>query len=565
MQKTVNRYMVLLSLACVLILALLTLGVFYGVLTGQLRQKQRSEADYVSAGMQLLGDEAYLDQVRQLDDTRLTLIAYDGTVLYDSDADPAQMENHIDRPEVIAALEMGTGESTRPSETIGKETLYYAKRLQDGNVLRLADTQASVWGVLWRMLPALVGTLILTLMICVLLAKRMTRRIISPLNALDLDDPLNNEVYDELSPLLLRLEAQKRQIATQMRELTARRDELSAIAHNMREGLLVLNAQGIILTINRSAQRLFQADSKACTGKHVLTLDRSLKLQEAVDQAAKGLPAEQVIKLNGRSYQLIASPVRERAAVTGVVVLIMDVTEREEQERMRREFSANVSHELKTPLTSILGYAEIMKAGLVKPEDMQGFARRIHEESTRLIALVEDTIRLSRLDEGAGDLPFERVELLALATSVIERLQPVAKSKDVTLRVEGERAEVYGVKQVLEEILYNLCDNGIRYNHEGGSVTLAVVPKADGRVNVTVSDTGIGIPPEHQNRVFERFYRVDRSHSNKTGGTGLGLAIVKRGALMHGAKLSLESTVGKGTSITVKFPAPAVHEQQEEK
>ncbi len=562
MQKTVNRYMVLLSLACVLLLALLTLGVFYGVLTGQLRWEQRSEAEYVAAGMKLLGDEAYLHQVRQVDETRLTLIAADGTVLYDTNANAAQMENHGDRPEVIAALANGVGESTRPSETIGRETLYYAIKLPDGSVLRLADTQASVWGILWRMLPGVIGTLVLTLLICVLLAKRMTRHVISPLNALNLDDPLNNDVYDELSPLLSRLEAQKRQIASQMRELTARSDEFSAIAHNMREGLLVLNAHGMILTINRSAQRLFRADSKTCTGKHVLTVDRSLKLQTAVEQAEKGIPAEQVIQLNGRSYQLIASPVRERAAVTGVVVLILDITEREEQERMRREFSANVSHELKTPLTSISGYAEIMKTGLVKPENMQDFARRIFEESTRLIALVEDTIRLSRLDEGAGNMPFARVELLALANSVKERLLPVAQTKDVILRVEGEHAEVDGVKQVLEEILYNLCDNGIRYNRQGGSVTLAVLPQADGRVNVVVSDTGIGIPPEHQARVFERFYRVDQSHSKETGGTGLGLAIVKRGALMHGAKLSLESTVNKGTVITVKFPAPTVREQQ---
>ncbi len=562
MQKTVNRYMVLLSLVCVLILALLTLGVFYGVLTAQLRREQRSQAGYVAAGMQLLGDQAYLNRIQQVDDTRLTLIAADGKVLYDSNANAAEMENHGDRPEFIAALAAGTGESTRPSETIGKETLYYAKKLPDGSVLRLADTQASIWGVLWRMLPALIGTLILTLIICVLLAKRMTRHIISPLNALDLDDPLNNEIYDELSPLLSRLEAQKRQIASQMQELTVRSDEFSAIAHNMREGLLVLNAHGIILTINRSAQRLFRADSKSCTGKHVLTVDRSLTLQTAVEQATKGIPAEQIIQLNGRSYQLIASPVRERAAVTGVVVLIMDFTEREEQERMRREFSANVSHELKTPLTSISGYAEIMKDGLVKPEDMQGFARRIHEESTRLIALVEDIIRLSRLDEGAGNLPFERVELLDLANSVKERLLPVAQTKDVALHVEGEQAEVDGVKQILEEILYNLCDNGIRYNKQGGSVTLAVLPQTDGRVNVVVSDTGIGIPPDHQSRVFERFYRVDQSHSKETGGTGLGLAIVKRGALMHGAKLSLESTVNSGTTITVRFPKPTPREKQ---
>ena len=561
MRKTVNRYLVLLSLVSVLLLTLLALGVFYGVLGAQLRQEQRSEAGYVMAGMRLLGDEAYLNQVRQVDETRLTLIAADGTVLYDSEADAAHMENHADRPEFRAALAEGVGQSTRPSETIGQETLYYAKRLADGTVLRLADTQASVWGILWRMLPILLCTLLVTLAFSAVIARRMTRHMIAPLNALNLDDPLDNDVYDELSPLLSRLEAQRRQIAAQMREMTARSDEFSAIAHNMREGLLVLNSSGMVLTINRSAQRLFRADGKAAIGKHVLTVDRSPELQAAVEQAAKGSPAEQVIQMNGRSYQLIASPVRERAAVTGVVVLILDITEREEQERMRREFSANVSHELKTPLTSISGYAEIMKDGLVKPQDTQGFAKRIYEESTRLIALVEDTIRLSRLDEGAIGLPFSRVELKSLLKEVEERLTSVAHTKNVTLRVSGEPAEIDGVKQVLEEILYNLCDNGIRYNRPGGSVTLSVEKLGDGRVSVAVADTGIGIPPEHQSRVFERFYRVDQSHSKETGGTGLGLAIVKRGALMHGAKLSLVSTPNTGTIVTLKFPAPAARKE----
>jgi len=557
MRKKINRFLLLLSAVSLLVFAILMMGVLYGVMTDRLRQEQKNEAAYMAQGIRAAGDPiAYLARVENVNSTRLTLIAPGGAVLFDSVADASQMENHAGRPEVAAAFAAGEGMSTRSSDTVGTETLYYAVKLSDGNVLRLADTQSSVWGILWRMVPALLGTLAVTIAVSVLLARAMTQNIVAPLNTLDLNDPLDNDVYDEISPLLSRLEAQRRQIEKQMKELTARSDEFGAIANNMREGLLVLNAQGIILTINRSAQRLFRADSVGCTGRHVLTVDRSLKLQSAVEQAARGVHAEQIMQLNGRSYQLIASPVRERSAVAGIVVLILDITEREEQERMRREFSANVSHELKTPLTSISGYAEIMKSGIVRPEDMASFAARIYDESTRLVALVEDIIRLSRLDEGGGELPFEDVDLFALARNVGERLQNVAAAQQVALTVSGEPAVVHGVPQVLEEILYNLSDNGIRYNKPGGGVALTVLPGEED-VRVTVADTGIGIPPEHQSRVFERFYRVDQSHSKATGGTGLGLAIVKRGALLHDARITLESTVGKGTTVTIVFPRSA--------
>ncbi len=556
MRQRIFRNLFFIAFASVLLASVLIMGVLYGVFTDRQWQELKSETAYAAAGLSVAPDrEAYLAAAAAADSTRLTLVSAEGTVLYDSAADSTAMENHAGRPEIMQALQSGAGKSARPSDTLGQERLYYAQRLADGTVLRLSDTQKSIWGVLMSLVPALIGMTALTLIICALLARGMTRHIVRPLNSLNLDEPLNNDVYDELAPLLSRLEAQKRQIEGQMRELNKRRDEFAAIADNMREGLLVLNAHGVILAINRSAQRLFHADGRSAAGRHVLTLDRSLKLQNALEQAARGTPAEQLLSLHARQYQLLASPVREGGNITGIVMLILDVTEHQAQERMRREFSANVSHELKTPLTSISGYAEIMMGGVAKPEDMPGFARRIYEESTRLIALVEDIIRLSRLDEGGGELPWESVELYALAEGVADRLAAVASAQSVSVDVRGEPVTVQGVRQVLEEMLYNLTDNGIRYNRPGGRVEIAVSPESGGGAEVIVSDTGIGIPREHHERVFERFYRVDQSHAKLTGGTGLGLAIVKRGALLHGARLSLESEEGQGTKVRIRFPA----------
>lgn len=321
----------------------------------------------------------------------------------------------------------------------------------------------------------------------------------------------------------------------------------------MREGLVVLNARGTILSINNSARRLFRASTNS-EGRHFMTLDRSLQLQTAVEQASAGVPAEALLSLRGREYQLLTSPVREKGAITGIVALILDVTEQRAQERMRREFSANVSHELKTPLTSISGYAELIMSGVAKPEDAPGFATRIHEESSRLLVLIDDILRLSRLDEGGAGLQWERVDLLTLAHGVLDRLTCAAQSKEITLTAEGDSAHVYGVKQLLEEMLYNLVDNGIRYNTPGGSVRVTISNAQDTGAIAEVSDTGIGIPVEHQSRVFERFYRVDKSHSRQTGGTGLGLSIVKRGALLHGTRVDLSSEPGRGTTIRLRFP-----------
>ncbi len=552
MQKRIFRSLFLIAFTSVLLGTVLIVSVLYGVFTRRLRQELKSEAGYVAAGLeQAIDIDAYFAQAEK-DVTRITLIAADGTVLYDSVADEATMENHADRPEVLQARSTGVGESTRPSATLGEETLYYARRLKNGSVIRVSESQKNIAGMVYGTLPALLGLSALTLILTSILSRMLTRRVIAPLNALNLDDPLNNAAYDELSPLLKRLEDQNRQIDVQIRELSARRDEFEAIADNMREGLVVLNARGMILSINKSARRLFRAGSNS-EGRHFMTLDRSLQLQTAVEQATSGVPAEAQMTLRGRDYQLLTSPVREKGAVTGIVALILDVTEQQAQERMRREFSANVSHELKTPLTSISGYAELIMSGVAKAEDAPGFARRIHDESSRLLALIDDILHLSRLDEGGAGLLWESVELSALSLAVIERLAGAARNKDVTISAEGGPAQVYGVKQVLEEMLYNLVDNSIRYNRPGGSVHLKISQGADGGAIAMVTDTGIGIPPEHQSRVFERFYRVDKSHARQTGGTGLGLSIVKRGALLHGANLELTSEQGKGTTIRVRF------------
>ncbi len=553
MQKRIFRNLFLIAFTSVLLGAALIVSALYGVFTRRLRQELKSEAGYVAAGLEQAGDrDAFFTQAEKSDVTRITLIAADGTVLYDSAADETTMENHANRPEVLQALAAGEGESARPSATMGEETLYYARRLSDGAVIRISESQKNIAGMVYDTLPALLGLSALTLLLTSLLSRALTRRVVAPLNALNLDDPLNNTAYDELSPLLKRLEDQKRQIEAQIRELSARRDEFEAIADNMREGLVVLNARGMILSINKSARRLFRAGANS-EGRHFMTLDRSLQLQTAVEQATSGAPAEAQMTLRGRDYQLLTSPVRERGAVTGIVALILDVTEQQAQERMRREFSANVSHELKTPLTSISGYAELIMSGVARAEDAPGFARRIHDESSRLLALIDDILRLSRLDEGGAGLLWESVELGALAQAVTERLAGTAREKDISITAEGGPSQVYGVRQVLEEMLYNLVDNSIRYNKPGGSVQISISHGADGGAVATVADTGIGIPPEHQSRVFERFYRVEKSHARQTGGTGLGLSIVKRGALLHGAHVELTSEPGRGTTVRILF------------
>ena len=553
MTGKIFRNILLVSLAALLLASGMIMTVLYNFFNDQIHQELKQGAEYIAKGLAQSQDQNnYLISIAAFK-TRITWIDKDGTVLYDNTVDASALENHKDRPEVAQALSQGAGKSDRYSATLSEVTLYYALRLDNGTVIRLAETEQSVWGLLTKMIPALLWTIAGTIVVCTLLARKMAKRIIKPINQLNLEEPEKNDVYGELSPLLVRLAEQNNRIGGQLRKLEQQQQELGAITRNMREGLIVLNRESKILSVNESAIKLFGVSSKDYSGKYILELNRSFALQKAVEEAQLGSASERMLELSGRCYQILANPVKEKDVLTGVIVIMLDVTERQEAENMRREFSANVSHELKTPLTSISGYAEIMKNGVARPEDMSEFASRIYDEANRLITLVEDIMKLSRLDEGDPTISREPVKLLSLAQEVCGRLEPLANSKHVTLSVVGEEVSLYGVKQILEEMIFNLCENAIKYNRENGSVVVTVKMEK-GQPVLSVSDTGIGIPLAHQMKVFERFYRVDKSHSKETGGTGLGLSIVKHGAQLHHAKVMLVSMEREGTRVDIRFP-----------
>jgi two-component system phosphate regulon sensor histidine kinase PhoR len=554
MKRRIFASMGVLAFVTILISSVLISAVMYRQFSHGLRQEVRSLAIYVATGLDI-GGEDYLSAVQGVSKTsRITLIAPDGMVLFDSDAEAKAMENHLDRPEVATALRQGYGEASRLSATLGSQTFYYAVKLDDGSILRIANTVDSIYAAVLSFMPHMLVIAIVTLILATLIANWQTQRIVTPINALDLENPMSNEVYDEISPLLTRIAKQNLQIEKQMAELVKKREEFTAITENMREGIVILDGKAIVLSINKSAKRLFGVKNDTrLQQRHVLALNRSLAIQTAVEQAIKGTPCEKTLALRGRQYQVMASPVWIDNTVRGVVLLILDVTEKLAAEEQRREFSANVSHELKTPLTSISGYAEIMKDGLVKQEDIPRFAGRIYTEANHLIDLVENIIRLSGLDEGKVELANEDVDLFSISQAVCSKLAPLAVQKGITMQITGESATISGAKQILESMIYNLCENAIKYNVENGRVDISVLPSNKGIV-LTVADTGIGITPEHQERVFERFYRAEKSHSKATGGAGLGLSIVKRGAMYHNAKIELESQPDRGTTIRLCFP-----------
>ena len=528
----------------------LIMGALYGYFSRtQLRQLQ-VETALAAQGVSRDGAD-YFDRL-DVSGLRFTWIAADGSVLYDSASDSSAMENHLEREEIQQALSTGTGTSTRYSSTLLERLLYAAQRLPDGTVLRLASSQYSVVTITLGTLQPILLVAVIAVVLALVLASRLSKRLVRPLNELDLDDPLSNDCADELAPLLRRIDSQQRQLRAQQSQLRQRREEFTAVTNNMSEGLLLLSAKGAVLSINPAAARLLGTD-KDCVGQDLLSVNRSLELQNLIAQARAGRRAEAVLPLAAGSYQIDANPVVSDGAVSGVAVLMFDVTERESAEQMRREFTANVSHELKTPLHSISGCAELLLNGMVKSEDVERFSRQIYTEAQRMITLVDDIIRLSRLDEGAEGMQWETVDLFSLAEDTVRRLSSTAQGADVSLTLTGEDVSIRGIPQLLEGIVYNLCDNAIKYNRPGGSVTVNV-RRVPGYVQLSVADTGIGIPPEHQGRVFERFYRVDKSHSKEVGGTGLGLSIVKHAARIHNAQLDLRSTPGEGTTITVRFP-----------
>jgi two-component system phosphate regulon sensor histidine kinase PhoR len=553
MTKRIFRLIFASALCAAVLASLFIMLTLYQSYSRDLTDKLKIEAGYLLYGLSHEKDEsAYVAGLYSTN--RITLIAPDGAVLYDNTADVSKMENHANRPEVQAALQSGAGSTHRYSDTLSQETVYFAIRTDDGNVLRLSNSQASVTGLLLRMLPVLILILLGVGILSFSVARVMSRRIVSPINTLNLDQPLENDVYDELSPLFIRMQRQKEELEKRMQELTENRREFAAVTAHMREGMVLLNGAGDILSINESAAVIFGVDAEKYVGRPILSINRSVALTRVAEGASRGESTVEELRMDDRCYQLIGNPVEPGGGARGTLILALDVTDRESAERSRREFTANVSHELKTPLTSITGYAEIMKNGTARPDDMRGFAARIYDEATRLIALVEDVMKISRLDEKAKLPEKAKVDLLDLSETVAKRLMPLAERRDVALTVSGDHVSVLGYEKILEEMVYNLVDNAVKYNIKGGSVNVSVRGEA-GHTVLEVRDTGIGIPPEHQARVFERFYRVDHSHARETGGTGLGLSIVKHSAGVHGAAVSLVSEVGKGTGISIAFPS----------
>ena len=535
-------------LACIL----LFFFIMYSNYQAQAFDNLAIEAEHISEGMQICGGESYLSAVQSGE--RITWIAADGSVLYDNMADSSTMENHLQRPEVAEAFETGSGRSDRYSSTILEKNNYYALLLKDGTVLRVAGKQTSLAAMALMLVQPSLWIVVLVLVLCGLLAMRLARQIVRPINAINPDNPNATPTYPELQPLITRLQEQNRTIRTQLSELSTRQREFDAITENMREGFLIVDNKCSILSSNRSALRLLGIDD-AQKPENLHQAVCSGKLLDLVDNALAGTRGDEEITVGGGTWQLFANPVITAGHVTGAIIIFMDVTEREQREALRREFSANVSHELKTPLTSITGFAELMNEGMVPKAKMQEFSGDIYRESRRLIDLVDDIIQLSRLDEGTANFSKSPVDLYTLSGQVIESLRPVAQKQDITLTLSGQHAVIEGVEQLLQEMVYNLCDNAIKYNISGGSVTVSVWQNGQ-TVTLSVVDTGIGIPYADQSRVFERFYRVDKSHSKEVGGTGLGLSIVKHAAQYHSAKLELKSDPGHGTAIAVNFTVP---------
>lgn len=541
---------ILLVAGCVLLASLLIImGFLYDYFGGVEENQLRDELSLAAAAVEDGGTD-YLSRLTA-DRCRLTWIAADGSVLYDTRTDAESLENHASRAEVSQALTTGTGESTRYSSTLMEKTMYYAQRLDDGTVLRISISRATVGMIAVGMIQPLLIVLIVALILSGLLARRLSRRIVDPLNSLDLEHPLDNDAYEELSPLLKRIHRQHVEIQTQLRELREKTDEFTQITGSMREGLILLDEHGSILSINAAAQTLFGADAQ-CVGRDFLTVERSHEISAAIQATITDGHSEVRAERTGRVYQFDISRITSNGKLLGTVILAFDITEQEFAERNRREFTANVSHELKTPLQGIIGSAELIENGMVRPDDLPRFVGHIHAEAARLVTLIDDIIRLSQLDEG-GELPTEPVDLLTVSQEAAETLQDAAAARQVTVSVQGEPTVIPGVRRLLYEIVYNLCDNAIKYNRDGGRVDITVAHDAGGS-SITIADTGIGIAPEHQSRVFERFYRVDKSHSKASGGTGLGLSIVKHAVQYHHGRIELESTPGTGTTIRVVFP-----------
>ena len=549
MTKKIFHSILLVAGTVLLASLLVIMGCLYEYFGSVEKKQLRDELELAAVAVEKNGTE-YLSQLSS-ERYRLTWIENDGTVLYDTVTDAESLENHADRVEVKQALEYGEGESTRYSSTLLQKTMYCAEKLTDGSVLRISMSRATAGVLLVGMVQPILVVLIVALILSSVLAKSLSRRIVQPLNKLDLEHPLENDAYEELAPLLGRINRQHLQIDKQMDELQRQQTEFSQITSSMREGLVLLDEKEHVLSINPAAEKLFGTD-ESCVGQDFLTIDRSHDMSLAIERAMDEGHSEARVERGGRIWQFDVSRIGASGAAVGAVLLAFDITERETAEQTRREFTANVSHELKTPLQGIIGSAELLENGMVKPEDTARFVGHIRAEAQRLVTLIGDIIRLSQLDEG-DEMPVEQVDLCEVAQEAANDLHGAAEKRNISISFTGESVKVTGVRRLLYEIVYNLCDNAVKYNVDGGAIDVRVSSDVQ-TAAVTVSDTGIGIAPEHQGRIFERFYRADKSHSKASGGTGLGLSIVKHAVQFHHGTIDLSSEPGKGTRIRVTFP-----------
>ena len=550
MTKRIFRSICFVAIAVFLASLILIMGVLYSYFSGVQQRQLQMQLELAAQGV-TNEETAYFSDLT-VRDYRITWIDTDGTVLYDSDALSSDMENHLEREEIKEALATGYGESKRYSATLMDRSLYAAQRLEDGTVLRLSTAQSSILTLVLGMAQPISIVIVLAVVLSVVLAVRLSKSIVKPLNEIDLNHPLSNEGYDELAPLLRRIDGQQKQLRGQKTRLEQKQAELDTIIGSMSEGMVLLNERGKIVSINPAAMRLL-GTSWNCVGTDMLTVSRNLDLHDILSRALQGQSEVQTVSLEAGKYQISASPIMSEEKVVGAALCFFDVTEKEKAEQMRREFTSNVSHELKTPLHSISGYAELLQNNMVKQGDIVPFAGKIYREAQRMTSLVEDILSLSHLDEGAEDMEWIEVDLYELAAKAIAGLEAEAKAAEVKMSLHGEYCSLHGVPQLLHSILYNLCDNAIKYNKNGGEVTVSV-ERQDADAVLTVSDTGIGIPAQEQARIFERFYRVDKSRSKEVGGTGLGLSIVKHAVLIHHGTIEVDSAVDEGTTITVRLP-----------
>lgn len=550
MSKKIFKYIMLVSSLITVLGLAFVVGILYHYFQGQLMGELKKEAVYISRGVESTGTD-YLKKLND-EDSRITYVDESGKVIYDNEANVESMDNHGHRKEIREAEINGEGADERMSSTLSEKTMYYAVRLENGNVLRVSSNQASVWMLLLQLLPPFAAVLILMLLLSGVFASRLSGKVVEPLNGLDLEHPEENDAYDEVQPLLSKIGRQSRQIRLQLEAARRQQKEFSIITENMQEGLLVIDRYTMVLSVNSSVGKLLKV-KEIKTGESVYLLNRSEEFRDVVCQVLDGKHEDKVLRLDGSEIQVIANPVTRENKTEGAVILLVDVTEKVEREQLRREFSANVSHELKTPLTSISGFAEIMQDGFVKDEDVKVFAGRIYKEAQRLIRLVGDVIRISRLDEGGLPYQWEKLDLYSLTHDIFSTLHEAAEKQEVHMYMEGGSTVLDTVPMIMEEVLYNVCDNAVKYNRRGGEVFVRLKDGEDA-VRVNVRDTGIGIPKEDQERIFERFYRVDKSHSKEIGGTGLGLSIVKHGVKTLNGRLWLNSEPGQGTEIIMEFP-----------